>query len=149
MFRIGAYLARRGHDVYSGNAQGSDQAFAQGVNSVDPTRMFLCLPWRSYEADKIVPGNTIVPEQAFWAEEAAKCHPVWNSLSRGTRRLHSRNVGIIHGRAQVIARPNPRKAGGGGTGMGLRLAAAYRIPIMDLADPAHVARILSVMGAAA
>lgn len=145
MFRIGAWLAKQGYDVYSGNAEGSDQAFGRGVNSVDPTRLFLCLPWHSYERDKIVPGNRVVPKQDIWWTEAAKYHPVWDKLPQGPRLLHARNVGIVKGRRQVIARPNPLKVGGGGTGMGLRLAEAYGIPVMDLTNQEHVARILSVM----
>src|SRR3989338_5427230 len=41
----------------SGNADGSDQAWARGVNSVDPKRLHLILPAPNYKAKAIHPDN--------------------------------------------------------------------------------------------
>jgi hypothetical protein len=144
--KIGTWLALQGYTISTGNAEGADQAFAAGANRVDPTRVHLCLPWLSYEAEKIVTGNNIAyPPYPDWMwKEAQKHHPVWNRLSKGAKLLQVRNICIVHGVAQVVAWPSS-KIGGGGTGQGMRYARAISIPVIDLSKEEDLERVATKM----
>lgn len=143
MENIGAYLVSNGYIISTGNAKGADQAFARGANRVNPKLVRLYLPWPSYEIENIVPYNEVIPyQEESWLTEAAKYHPKWSTLKDSVKKLHARNVGIVKGACQIIAFPNNNKIGGGGTGMGLRLAEAYSIPLIDLSKQEDVQRIL-------
>ena len=68
---------------------------------------------------------------------ASKMHPAWSRCSPTVRKLHARNVAILLGRS--LDRPvdavvcwTDRGAIAGGTGMALRIAAEYRIPVINL-----------------
>jgi len=133
MQQIGEMLAQKGHSVASGNAMGSDEAYARGANQVDPKRVLLYLPWASYNKELIVQGNEIHLEEAKeWEPLAEKHHPAWMWLSQGARRMMIRNVGIVMQSDRVIAYLNHNKTGGGGTGHGWRVAGALKIPRIDL-----------------
>jgi len=142
---IGRYLAQHGYIISTGNAYGADSLFAQGGNKINPAAVELHLPWRNYNSEQVMPGNKIfqdgdIPE---YQELAAQLHSNWLNLKRGVQALHARNVGIIKGTASVIALPNWQKTGGGGTGMGLRIAKHYSIPIFDLTKPEVLNRIVT------
>ena len=47
----------------SGNAEGSDQAWARGVNAVDPKRLQLVLPVPNYRSAAIETGNDVMALQ--------------------------------------------------------------------------------------
>ncbi len=135
-FRLGQFIAKCGGVLDSGNADGADQAFAEGANSVDPALVHLHLPWPNFNREAIVRGNVIhLPqEQSRFAEEAAKYHPAWRRLSQGAQKLHIRNVDIVcwpRLKDMVLAFPS-QKRGGGGTGQGMRVAEGYDIPVIDL-----------------
>ncbi|KKN09988.1 hypothetical protein LCGC14_1041260 [marine sediment metagenome] len=140
--KLGAWFAQQGHILCTGNAKGADQAFARGVNSVDPTRVRLFLPWSSYERQAIVPGNKVISLDDYPAAaiarlevDAAKHHGAWHRLKQGGRKLMVRNGLIIEGPAGpvgiVLAFPS-NKVGGGGTGQGIRLAESKGIEVIDL-----------------
>ena len=134
---IGAYLARNGHTVKTGNAKGADQAYARGANRVSPAAVVLCLPWANYEEQAVKLGNIIHHESQATAEERAYAelaHPAWLRLTQGARKLMVRNAMIIFGSTLVIARTNPAKKGGGGTGHGVRIAEMLGIKVRDLSD---------------
>ncbi len=140
MEQIGRYIASTGAAVASGNAQGSDQAFARGANSIDPTHVFLYLPWSSYEAHAIVDGNRrvgIISEEAkkLTMEVAAKYHPAWEHLSDAVKTLMQRNAAIVLKSKAVISNLNHDKKGLGGTGHGWRIAEGYNIPRIDISGP--------------
>ena len=136
MEKIGAYLASSGYIVASGNCTGADQAFARGANTVDPTCVDLYLPWSTYERNAIVKGNQVkVVNEALdynWFTEAEKFHPNWDNLKDSVRKLMARNIGIVENSCQVICWMDPKNTGG--TGMGVRAATAYGIPVLNLYD---------------
>lgn len=148
--KLGEWIVRCGHELHSGNAQGSDQAFARGGNRVDPTKVHLHLPWLSYERQAIVLGNHVDilasldwRIQSRYLDFAAQHHPAWERVSKGGRMLHARNGRIIYPDLLlnrpvdlVIAWPSG-KIGGGGTGQGMRMAEAGRIPLLDLSGVVH------------
>ncbi len=148
LMKIGGYLATQGHTVSSGNAEGSDRFFALGANMVDPALVELHFPKLNHNPKFIwLLNKTVVDgDNPEYRELAVKLHPAWDSLPDFVKKLHTRNVGIVKGCALVIALPNWGKPGGGGTGMGLRVAEELLIPILDLTKEADLARIKAKLG---
>ena len=148
LMRIGGYLALQGHTVSSGNAEGSDRFFALGANMVDPALVELHLPVPGHNPKHVWLLNKIIVDgdNSEYREVALKLHPAWNNLNDFIKKLHTRNVGIIKGCSLVICLPNWSKPGGGGTGMGIRIAEELLIPILDLTKEADLARIMAKLG---
>lgn len=143
--RIGTFLAAAGYVISTGNAVGSDQAFARGANSVNPAQVELWLPWYSYERQAIVHGNQVHPGPQQWAYKLAEeHHPNWAACSRGATALHARNCHIVKGCTLCIALPGATRLGG--TGQGMRVAEALGIPILNLRKPEDLERVLAKLG---
>lgn len=133
--QIGEYIVSQGWYLSSGNADGSDSAFAKGANKIKPENVILYLPWQSYNIQHINPKNRILgspfPE---WEDLTKPFHGAWDKLSQGGRKLMARNYGIIHRADKVIALLNHSKPGFGGTGQAWRIAESLKIPKLDLND---------------
>lgn len=150
---MAAWLARTGWNLASGGADGADTAFARGTPTAQRT---IYLPWPDYNShsgpDCVVPAGS---ELAACIDLAASLHPAWHRCSRGVRRLHGRNAAILLG--VTLDRPVDAVVawtrGGavvGGTGLGLRIAAAWNIPVLNLgAMPPREAceKLLAIRGA--
>lgn len=142
-----------GHRVHTGAAYGIDQKAMEGTSGKNLT---VFLPWASYNRGIIPPGATIVVYDptihAHWARSVATYHPAPRNLTCGAFALHARNYGIIEGCAGVIALPGPD--GGGGTGQGIRIARALKIPIIQgnkgsITDaPRFIGKALQILGLA-
>lgn len=102
-------------------------------------------------------SRTTPPEVlADMTKMAARLHPAWSRCSPGARSLHARNVSIVLGAS--LQRPVDAliawTAGGllqGGTGLGLRIAMDYDIPVLNLAvmtPRAACERLLAIRRAA-
>ena len=150
MAKLGEALVRAGHTLASGNAPGSDQAFASGGNSADPAKVYLHLPWESFERHAVHPGNNVEVVGDPWGnvalyEEAAQLHPAWERLTKAAQRLMARNILIVRGADVCLAYPNWKRPGGGGTGQGLRYCQRTQIPIVDLTLPGGFSRAAEVV----
>lgn len=123
MYEIAVYLGERGWILRSGCALGADSAFEAGaINVKGDMELFLAAHARGEEG---------------WERIAAQYHPAWHRCNHYARLLHARNAAIILG-------PNLdlpvdfvvcwTKDGGptGGTGLGIRIAEAYNIPVFNL-----------------
>lgn len=132
LIEIGKFIAFKDWTIVSGNALGSDASYAKGANLVDPTKVWLHLPWPSYNSGLIVRGNVIRPHNPQDSILAEKHHPAYPNLSQGVKKLMDRNAGILLDSDAVLAVLNPKKMGGGGTGHGWRIAGALGIPRLDL-----------------
>ena len=136
-FSLGRCIASYGGEIHTGNAEGADQAFADGGNSVDPTLVHLHLPWKGFNQEAIIDGNVIHLPPYPWCcvDLAMKAHPRWKYLKQGAQKLHTRNASIVlpdgHTTHLVLAFPS-QKPGGGGTGQGMRIAANLGIEVIDL-----------------
>ena len=133
MRKMAAWLARSGWHLSTGGAYGADTAFASGA-PVDQRTIWL--PWPEYN-ELAGPDCHIPSDMAASTEIAAKLHPNWRACGPAARKFHGRNVNILLGDSL----DNPVDAviawteGGevkGGTGMGLRIASEYGIPIFNL-----------------
>lgn len=137
MVELGRLLIENGYQVASGNAEGSDQAYAQGANQIDPTKLTLYLPWPKFNKDAVQEGNKVVlSHHPDWEGVATANHKAYSYLSYGTKKLLCRNVGIVENSLFVIAYLNPNKKGGGGTGHGVRIASHLSIPVFELRNDA-------------
>jgi hypothetical protein len=136
--KLGAALAAEGVTVTSGNAFGSDQAFGQGVNKIDPSKLMLYLPWSRYERDAVRAGNIIAQfpspqDTPRWYAIAEENHPAWGNCTDAVRRLHARNSGIIAGPPRVSCVLAQRGADHkGGTEQGIRIALSLGIRVIDV-----------------
>lgn len=148
---IGEYIAsKRNCVIATGNAKGADQAFAKGGNRVDPMKVWLYLPWVTYEEQAIVWGNrTINDLEPGTRIIAARNHPAWANLSFGVKRLMIRNAAIVMGSSLVIAYLNRERKGGGGTGHGWRIAEDLGIRRIDLAANEDLREIKAMIDEAA
>lgn len=136
----GAALVRAGYTLVSGNAHGADQAWARGGNSMDPTRVELCLPWESFEATAIHGRNVVCivdfanSEHNKHVDQVKATHPSFGRLTDAALRLHARNAMIVEGTHLVLGALNPAKPGGGGTGSAFRIAQRQGICTFNVAD---------------
>lgn len=154
-FEIGRLIVLHGFELHSGNAPGADQAYAAGGNDVDPTRVHIHLPWRSFQRQAIVEGNHVYEypfgSMRFYVDIAAECHPRWQYLRDYAKKLHTRNASILVPNQKnvdvCLAWPSKRP-GGGGTGQGMRIAQSRDIRLVDLTHthPDIVLRWLQEIG---
>jgi len=143
MEEIGAEIVRRGHILVSGNADGADQAWARGGNSVDPSKVRLYLPWNGYNWEAIHEENDViigpdVATAADWAD-AERFHPNWIRLSRSVKNLMVRNIQIVRGSALNLCYLNHARMGGGGTGHGVRFCRDRGVRVVDLSQKGAIA----------
>ena len=135
METMAGWLARNGWHLSSGGADGADSAFAAGAPVEQRT---IWLPWRGYNGHRGPDCRVLTPSLLpACMEIAAGLHPAWHRCSSGARKLHARNVAILLG--ERLDRPvdavvcwSARGEPVGGTGMGIRIAEARGIPVLNL-----------------
>ena len=135
MTKMAAWLARTGWHLASGGAAGADSAFASGAPAGQRT---LFLPWPGYNGCRGPDCRVLSPSQlSACMDIAAGLHPAWHRCSSGARKMHARNAAILL--SASLDRPVHAvvawTAGGrveGGTGMGIRIARARGIPVLNL-----------------
>lgn len=156
---IAQAIGRSNGVVRTGAAKGADQIAAEACLKADGY-VRLVLPWASYEETWRQQIHRAYPDRVFetvyqpdrhpeWAESVRMHHPAPERLTRGAFALHARNYGIIIGRrtpaVAVIAVPKSLEPGQeGGTGQGIRIAHAHRIPVVNLLQIYHTAGIEAV-----
>lgn len=135
LFDLGRLIAERNYLGLSGNSNGSDEFFAKGVNSVNPSLMNLYLPWNSFNKNFILPENKV---RLLSKEDKAKCiaiasehHPNWSACSFGAKSCLARNVAIVTDANVVFCYSDPNSKSGG-TKHAVRIANAYQIPVYNL-----------------
>jgi hypothetical protein len=142
--RYTKYLAHKGYGLRSGGANGADSFFQNACDG--PMQIFL--PWNGFNGFRHNPDQGFYNVQLFEnyveAEDIASCfHPHWRQLKPPVRALHTRNVyqvlgpDLQHPSISVIcwALPETTRAKTGvkgGTGLAVRLAHSYNIPIFNL-----------------
>ncbi len=132
---MAGWLARTGWQLSSGGADGADSAFAAGAPAGQRT---VWLPWRAYNGHR-GPDCRVLSAAAMAAciEIAAPLHPAWERCSPAVRKLHARNAAVLLG--ETLDRPVDTVVAftvqgrvEGGTGMGIRIAEARGIPVLNL-----------------
>lgn len=137
---VGKEMALLDWTLRTGNAVGADQAFAFGANHKNG-RVELYLPWESYNKDfRSIIEHTysiVSLDNEFLKTTASNCHPAWQLLSQGTKRLLCRTVQCLVGESGV----NPvncviyfsQEENVGGTGFTIRVAKSFGIQTLNLA----------------
>ncbi len=140
MEATGAALVRAGYTLVSGNAPGADQAWARGGNSMDPTRVELCLPWESFESSAVHGRNVVrifKPGDARhqdYLTSVSTTHPNFGRLTPAAVCLHARNAMIVEDVHLVLGALNPYKLTGGGTRSAFRMAQREGTCTFNVAD---------------
>lgn len=130
-------LARAGWLLRTGGAEGADKAFLRGAEVGGGARV-VHLPWSGYNG---FPENQelILSDEQFrpCVRIASQLHPEWSRCGPGAQKLHARNVLILLGAkldspASAVIVWTPQGLITGGSGMGIRIAEHYGIPIFNL-----------------
>ena len=143
MSEVARILTSEGLTLRSGGAPGADSAFARGAH---PQARQIYLPANGHNGHHTGRDpSLIVPDPdalSVMKQIAATVHPAWHRCSAYARALHARNVAIMIGAkpsepdpAHAVVCWTPGAAITGGTGMAIRLAGIYRIPVYNLARP--------------
>ena len=137
----------------SGNAEGSDEAWARGVNRVAPERLHLVLPVPNYRAKSIGPDNEVLslrearPDDYGAARKLCREHYEYGSrrgaeafdsmppfkknyLERDALKVlgHTDYSGKRRKASAALFFVDPQKPNGGGTGHTVRLCEVERVP---------------------
>ena len=129
-------LAGRGWELRTGGAKGADDAFARAAPAA---RRTVYLPWRGYNGWSETEGRALTAQELRQLRSAAAPHhPAWERCPARVRDLHARNVAILvgpdmHEPAHAMACWTEGGRVEGGTGMAIRLARHYRIPVFNVA----------------
>ena len=131
---MAVWLARRGWHLHSGGAAGADSAFAAGTPVHQRT---LFLPWPGYRGTAGPDCRTLGADRTrLCLTVAAALHPAWHRCSPAARKLHARNVSILGADTEApvdaVVAWTVGGAERGGTGMGIRIARRYGIPVLNL-----------------
>ena len=133
-------LDNMGLHLRSGGATGTDQAFHQGALQ-GTNNVTLYLPWPGYNRHTGLNTRSLTPEQSVRAQSLIvehNLHPAWHKCSPGARTLHARNMAILLGEnlnqpVHLVIAYTENGQVKGGTGMAIRAARHYRIPVINLA----------------
>jgi hypothetical protein len=133
MVGVAEYMARQGHTLRSGGAQGADRAFEIGADYKGIGNKEIYLPWKGFQNNNS--PLHIVRQEA--ADVAALFHPAWDRLSDAGKRLMARNSYQMLGtdlrtKSDLVICWTPGGEVVGGTGQALRMAHYYNIPIFNL-----------------
>lgn len=130
MTELAQYLSRLGYTLFSGGADGADDAFEKGAS-----HKVIFLPWDGFNGRRVDNRQYIVPP--FVEDLARKFHPAGNRLKPGALKMMSRNTYQVLGPDLkspvdfVICWTKDGKASGG-TGQAIRIAEAMKIPVFNL-----------------
>jgi hypothetical protein len=140
MQRVAARLEACGYRLRSGAADGADIAFESGVK--DARHKEIWLPWDGYNNRRKSEGDHIrvLSLHGDSVNLTAKFHPAWDRCAPAARKMHARNYHIVLG--EDLHSPVDfvvcwTQDGGednamGGTGQGVRIANAHKIPVFNL-----------------
>lgn len=138
--KIAVELERQGWTLRSGNAQGSDQAFANEVKE----KAQIWLPWASFEKEfqEERPKHTYLIINASdqdATDSVDKYHPCPDNFSGAVRKLMARNYRQVVGKNQLdssfILCWTPNGETKGGTAQAIRIAKDKEIPVVNFGKP--------------
>jgi len=142
---LGRLLGEMNYTLYSGGAEGADEEFERGCDSVFGEKKIF-LPWdgfRNRYCNNSPKHQFYYPLERLSEEEgrdiAVKFHPNFSALSGPASKLMTRNSFQILGEdlespVDFVVCWTPEAKGGGGTGQAIRIAKNFTIPIFDLCD---------------
>lgn len=127
-------LEQNGYVLRSGGAGGADKAFEAGIQ---------------YDENKEIYRSKHATNESMII--ASDYHGYWDNCDDYTRKLHGRNVFIILGPefdkpVDFVICYTPDGKDSGGTGLGIRIALDYKIPVFNLYFPEIQDRLNAFLG---
>jgi len=134
MTRVSIKLESLGYTLRSGGAYGSDKSFEAGVANAELKEIFR-------------PQHATLEAIALASEH----HPFWEGCDEYARKLHGRNSMIILGKflnkpVKFVICYTADGKHSGGTGLGMNIAEAHKIPIFNLYYPSARKRFEEFVG---
>lgn len=131
-------LGVSGWTLCSGAADGSDTLFEDGAAFARSSRE-IYIPWDGFSG-RHEPNAIIANTDLEVQEIARRYHPVWDKLTPAAKKLMCRNVNIILGQdlnnpVKFVVAYTDKGVVEGGTGHAIRVAEAYKIPVINIDDP--------------
>lgn len=136
LISLGRYWVESGNLVVTGNRPGSDQLVAEGVNSIDPSKLEVYLPWDHFYPERLVQGNRIMTArratlQDRQAAQACSTSTSWAVLSHAQRGARARFAQMLRGAARLEVFPRYHKPGWGEVGHAIKIAWYIGIQVFD------------------
>lgn len=133
MFNMGIKLASRGYTIASWNAKWADEFFAKGANLIKESSVNLYLPTKSFNNYLVQKNNKVFVygEKSEFDKELSTVHKNWSKTKEVVKQLHRRNYWIIEWSLCVVCYTLDW-TDRGGTGIGIRLAQKFWIPVFNL-----------------
>ena len=134
---LSSKLSADGWRLTTGGAMGADTAFAGPVPHKQRT---IYLPWTGFNGNGGDDCYVLEGEEFdLCYKKASQIHMAWHKCSASAKRLHTRNVAIILGPqvknpVDAVVCWTPKGNVSGGTGMGIRIAMRYGIPVFNLGN---------------
>jgi len=128
---ISTFLENKGYILRSGGAEGADVFFEE---KVDEKNKEIYLPWKGFNNNKSLLYGLDKPKAM---EIAEMYHPNWRGLTETVRKIMARNSYQVLGYnlelpSEFVVCYTVDGKSTGGTGQALRIAADYKIPIVNL-----------------
>jgi len=116
--------------LMSGGADGADTAFEKGAAHSE-----IYIPWKGYNMRE---DGILLDNLRAWNDVSRHFHPAPEKCTVGAQKLHGRNAYITLGPnlddpVSMIICWTPKGEITGGTGLALRLAKYFEIPVFNLA----------------
>lgn len=137
MTKLASMLEKKGFILRSGNAEGADQAFAEGVDE----KAQIWLPWHSFQKEfrnkKYDHDYRVISEKDVEAFKSVnKYHPNGPHLTDVSQKFMARNYRQVIGRdepnSEFIICWTSKGEWVGGTAQALRIAHDKQIPIINM-----------------
>ncbi|MBL1322142.1 MAG: hypothetical protein COA63_013955 [Methylophaga sp.] len=130
MTQVAEALSDEGYTLRSGGASGADTAFEEGATLKD-----IYLPWQGYNKSQSVLHNVGSTALSL----AKDFHPNWDNLSFAVKKLMARNAYQLLGEdlntpSEFVVCYTANGKVTGGTGMSLRIAKNFNIPIYNFGN---------------
>lgn len=137
MENIAHALGNRGYIIRSGGADGADTAAENGAIT-GGAEYEIYLPWKNFNGNQSFLYLDKLSNRIQAVEYARMVHPVFDGLSDGAQKLHTRNVYQVLGQdlktpSQFLICWTPNGKTIGGTATAIRLAEKFNVPICNLA----------------
>lgn len=139
---IANILAQNNYILRSGGADSADTAFENGCDDVNGEKE-IYIPWNTFNDRYRKEHGIIIPNfylKTYHKAEniALKIHPTWYKLSKGAKKLHTRNIFQILGenldsKSKFVICWTPNGKLVGGTATAIKLAIKNNIPVYNLA----------------
>ena len=139
MTEIGRLFREHGFYVRSGHADGADYSFEEGARE----NTIAYLPWLGFNSKLALLGDSLVVQGNKELDDMViKFHPEPASLSAGAFKLMRRNSCQVLGRyldspARAVICWTQGALPVGGTSQAIRIAHAYKVPVINMAHPHH------------